>query len=389
MNTIDEYKRLIKIEIKRLGGKNDIIDEYLSHLEAEWEDFKNDFELLPEEELERRFIKNHDHPKLIAISLIGKIPKYTKTPGGYIKRGLLYINEFYSNLILDRKWGYQITFFVLWLIPGIFIYIATFSERLFDFQTSRFLYSIMTLFLIQEIEVNLFILQLLSGFYEHIYTYGYFSIPLLLIYIGFIFWINKRNSVKYTFSNIIVVSLAYCLSMLPIYLDIYYRYFGGNEVHSLDLWLYLRGDLFIFTSMISLGIILSIFIIIYQWKFGELTGSYLNFVQKIKKSNNQLLFGLIFFSILMLPKLIDNFIVGNSYTTIIRNITLLTFIVGIMICVEIFKIKFAAGVVISTVIFICLSVFAILSNVGIVIIIFWSITLVILHFYNLEGEVIS
>lgn len=235
MKTISDYLKNVEHIILNSGGDRNIVEEYSSHLQAEFEDFKASLPSIPEDQnLEEIFVSNLEAPHVIAKSLIG--------PTETFKTKLLDLAHkvwrWYDNKILSKFLGFPFTIMSLWFVPILillFVLLNDWFQALMMDLFPRWRFVIWSLSLIPS--------RLLDFLYS----------MQLFLYIFMVIFLTLRYSLNKKIALTIILS-AWALMTASI-LTFFIR--GNIPTSSFE---YLTGYLLSICIFITIGLVLSLII---------------------------------------------------------------------------------------------------------------------------------
>ncbi|MHA2245210.1 MAG: hypothetical protein ACXADY_09590 [Candidatus Hodarchaeales archaeon] len=341
MKTINAYLKELNSLIKMLGGDKDLLEEYSIHLKAEFEDYVTNRPEISMEDfrIEEEFVKQLESPQKIAYSLLGKEPR----DFGIFSPVL----NWYKTHILSKRGGFELTLFLLLLIPGIIHFVNSSYYVILAFppinslQKSFFLFrglyefifsisSAMASFvLIYEINFEIYVFNPV-GFPAQ----GYISITFVLLFFIFLLYVNFQDSLKRTLGTLVVGSFSLTTGLLSVrFLHEYTIYLIINP-HSTFREFFssnLIGYFFLLGATISIGYVISILLFLYRKYSGKtFTGSYRVLDEVISDKEAFFLHSLIFAILVMSPKILTAF--GHqTFLLIPEFILILLFFFGMII----------------------------------------------------------
>lgn len=235
MRTISDYLKNVEHIILNSGGDRNIVEEYSSHLQAEFKDFKASSPTIPkDQDLEEIFVSNLEAPHVIAKSLIG--------PTETFKTKLLDLAHkvwrWYDNKILSKFLGFPFTIMSLWFVPILillFVVLNDWFQALMMDLFPRWGFVIRSLSIIPS--------RLLDFLYS----------MQLFLYIFMVIFLTLRYSLNKKIALTIILS-AWALMTQSI-LTFFIR--GNIPTSSFE---YLTGYLFAICIFITIGLVLSLII---------------------------------------------------------------------------------------------------------------------------------
>jgi len=235
MKTISDYLKNVEHIILNSGGDRNIVEEYSSHLQAEFEDFKASLPSIPEDQnLEEIFVSNLEAPHVIAKSLIG--------PTETFKTKLLDLAHkvwrWYDNKILSKFLGFPFTIMSLWFVPILIL--------LFVLLNDWFQALMMDLFprwgfVIRSLSITP------SRLLDFLYSMQLFLYIFMVIFLTLRYSLNKKIALT-------IILSAWAL-MTQSFLTFFIR--GNIPTSSFE---YLTGYLLSICIFITIGLVLSLII---------------------------------------------------------------------------------------------------------------------------------
>ncbi len=238
MRTISDYLKNVEHIILNSGGDRNIVEEYSSHLQAEFKDFKASSPTIPkDQDLEEIFVSNLEAPHVIAKSLIGPTETFKTKLLDLAHR----VWRWYDNKILSKFLGFPFTIMSLWLFVPILILLFLvlndwFHALMMDlFPRWRFIHDIWWLSLRRILEFQAHFMQS------------------FLLYVFMVIFLTLRYSLNKKIALTIILS-AWAL-MTGSILTFFIR--GNIPTSSFE---YLTGYLFAICILITIGLVLSLII---------------------------------------------------------------------------------------------------------------------------------
>ena len=235
MRTISDYLKNVEHIILNSGGDRNIVEEYSSHLQAEFEDFKASSPTIPkDQDLEEIFVSNLEAPHVIAKSLIG--------PTETFKTKLLDLAHkvwrWYDNKILSKFLGFPFTIMSLWFVPILILLFVVFNDW----------FQALMMDLFPRWRVVIWSLSIIpSRLLDFLYSMQLFLYIFMVIFLTLRYSLNKKIALT-------IILSAWALMTVSI-LTFFIR--GNIPTSSVE---FLTGYLFAICILITISLVLSLII---------------------------------------------------------------------------------------------------------------------------------
>lgn len=327
--------------------------------------------------IEEEFVKQLESPQKIAYSLLGK-----ETIDFGIFSPVL---NWYTTHILSKRGGFELTLFLLLLIPGVIHFVNSSYYVILAFPPINSLYKSFFLFrglyefifsissalasfvLIYEINFEIYVFNPLVGFPAQ----GYISITFVLLFFVLLLYVNFQDSLKRTLGTLVFGSFSLTTGL-----------FSASFLHECTTYLIINphssfreffssnliGYFFLLGATISIGYVISILLFLYRKYSGKtFTGSYRVLDEVINDKKAFFLHSLIFAILVSSPKILTAF--GHQTFFLIPEFILILLLFFGMIIFQFwaYPFRFAVKTVVFMIIILVIFLFSISISLGLVV----------------------